>query len=415
MKHQILITFLILAALVGMASAAEESTAAAQIAVTGISIDPEDLMRGDTGTITVEITNTGDEPVAISRAVLYGDGITVVNERTYDAVGTIGPGISMEFTFTVKASAPDGIYYPKFYLDFRDEGCFRYYIPVHVESSEIVVSVIDAPDTFSKGVSEEVTLLLGNTRDNTLTGITVTPAGEDLESTPTIGFVGTLEPDSSAETTFELTPSGSGDISFIVEYRNGINLHTSTITMPVVFGEQKIRAEPVVNDIEVSGGGSSYTVTGDVTNAGLDTAYSIQVTVGSPGRGTDPYPVDVLGALEPDDFSGFEVTFTAQGASSVPLIIQYKDEAGNTYEESVDIALGAALSAAGDEESGSQVSVMPQERMGRNPMGFGSFGSGLGQIPVIPIVLVIAAGIAGIVAWRKGWPGKVRDRVRMRK
>lgn len=415
MKHQILIICLILAALVGAVSAAEETTGAAQIAVTSIRIDPEVLMRGDIGTITVEITNTGAEAVAIGRAVLYGDEITVVNDRTYDSVGTIGPEISMEFTFTVKANAPDGIYYPKFYLDFRDEGCFRYYIPVHVESSEIVTSVIDAPGTYSEGVSEEVTLLLGNTRDNTLTGITVTPEGEGLLSTPTIGFVGTLEPDTSAQTTFELTPSDNGDISFIVEYRNGINLHTSTVTLPVVFGEQKIRAEPVVNDIEVSGGGSSYTVSGDVTNAGLDTAYSIQVTVGSPARAIDPYPVDVLGALEPDDFSGFEVTFTAQGISPVPLVIQYKDEDGNTYEERVDVTLSAARTSAEDEETGGQISGIPQERAGRNAMGFGSFGSGLGKIPVVPIVLVLAAAIAGIVAWRKGWLGKVRDRVRPRK
>ena len=57
MKHQILIICLILAALVGAVSAAEETTGAAQIAVTSIRIDPEVLMRGDIGTITVEITS----------------------------------------------------------------------------------------------------------------------------------------------------------------------------------------------------------------------------------------------------------------------------------------------------------------------------------------------------------------------
>ncbi len=58
-----LCVLLLFALLVGAASAAE-TTPAEQIAVTSVTLTPETLMRGDTGTVTVEIQNTGDTGVA---------------------------------------------------------------------------------------------------------------------------------------------------------------------------------------------------------------------------------------------------------------------------------------------------------------------------------------------------------------
>jgi len=74
--------------------------------------------------------------------------------------------------------------------------------------------------------------------------------------------------------------------------------------------------------------GGHYKVTGDVTNAGLEDAKSVLVTSGSPAVPVDPFRVYVVGSLEPDDFSGFEVTFTAEDADFVPLLIYYKDDDG---------------------------------------------------------------------------------------
>jgi hypothetical protein len=43
---------------------------------------------------------------------------------------------------------------------------------------------------------------------------------------------------------------------------------------------------------------------------------------------------------------------------------------------------------------------------------FGMSGGGLNTIPIVPIIVVIAAGIGLAVLWRKGVLGKVRDRFR---
>ncbi|WP_243669337.1 hypothetical protein [Methanoculleus chikugoensis] len=43
---------------------------------------------------------------------------------------------------------------------------------------------------------------------------------------------------------------------------------------------------------------------------------------------------------------------------------------------------------------------------------FGSFGSGFSQIPVAEILLVIIGGVAVVAAWRKGYLGKILERLR---
>jgi hypothetical protein len=332
----------------------------------------------------------------------------VVNEDTYSTVGTIGAGNTIEFTYTIRADAAEGIYYLQFYLDFREGGCYRYYIPVNVENSDVLISVTDVPDSFSEGKKEEITLRIGNPRDNTVTGVIVSAAGDGIETTQTSIFVGDLEPGAYADVTFEVTPSESMEIKFTTEYRNGINDHTTSVTVPVEFGEDKLAAEIVLNSIEVSLG----TITGDITNAGLSDAKSIVVTVGDPAEPCDPNPVYVIGALEPDDFSSFEVTFTSKGATSIPVIVEYKDEDGNLYEETFEVSL---TSGTVSDDDSSDTGMPAGGPGGKGMMGMGGFGSGLSQIPVLQIVLVVLAAIVAVVAWRKGVVGKLRCRLQDRK
>ena len=233
----------------------------------------------------------------------------------------------MYFTFTIRANAPDGIYYPTFYIDFLQAGVFRFPVKLTVESTELQVSILNKPDVFSKEKKEDIHLIIGNPRDNPATGILVIPSGTGIEATQT--FVGKLDPDMAANVTVEVTPYEEGEVTFDVRYKNGINEHTSSLTIPVVFGEGKKRAEPVLNNIEVRSNGGYYIVTGDVTNAGLETAYSVAITVGEPGIPVDPYQTYVVGGLDPDDFSSFEVTFKPGNATSVPLLVQYRAGAGS--------------------------------------------------------------------------------------
>ena len=221
--------------------------------------------------------------------------------------------------------------------------------------------------------------------------------------------MGDLAKDESAEVVFAITPREEGDLTFTVDYRNGVNEHSTTATIPITFGTDKTAAELVVNEVEVTSG-STATVSGDVTNAGLEEAYSVMVTVGDPATPTNPNPVAVLGALEPDDFSGFEVTYTMQGAGSVPVLVSYKDEDGNIYEETFYVSGSSGVSADGEGDERAPQDMSSRGPGDRNNM-FGSMGSGFAQIPFIPIILGILIIVGGLVAWRKGYLARARESI----
>jgi hypothetical protein len=246
-----------------------------------------------------------------------------------------------------------------------------------------------------------------------VSGVTITPAGEGVRTTETAVFLGALAPDEAKTATFSVVASQSTELTFDLSYRNGINEHHTTLTIPIEIGDRVVEPEMVVNNIEVTGSGSTITLSGDVTNAGLKDAYAVKVTVDDPAAAADPYPVYVVGGLEPDDFSSFEVTCTVpQGASSVPLLVQYRDEDGKTYSTTVSVSLSSAGQAlqsdTGSENPGSMSAAPARGGMG----AAGSFGSGFAKIPVTGIVLVIAVIAVGTVAWRKGYLRKVHDRFR---
>lgn len=394
-------------------AASSAENAASYVAVTKVTVEPEAFMPDDKGTITVDIVNSGTVPVAIYRAEILSPDIRVLNYQTYDSVGSIGPGNTMQFTFHIQPTVGDGMYFPMFYLDYTDAGSLRYPVPLKVKSTPISVSVVDAPDSFSAGSKDKVSLSVSNPRDNLVNSVTVTPSGKGITLTQSSSFLGTLLPDETKTATFEVIATEATDLAFDVSYRNGLNVHHTVLTIPVTIGERSTAAEMVVNNIEVSQSGTSMTVSGDVTNAGLEDAKAIKVTVGDPGKPVNPNPVYVIGALEPDDFSSFEVTFAVQEASSVPLIIQYRDPDGRVFEERVEISLrSAAWPLPGATGPVGQQGI--QSGNTRRPGGMFGFGSGIGQIPVTEIAIVIVACIAVAVAWRKGYLSQAVEKVRKR-
>ena len=63
------------------------------------------------------------------------------------------------------------------------------------------------------------------------------------------------------------------------------------------------------------------------------------MTPGKNVTGIDPYRQYVVGSLQPDDFSSFELTFNAAGATSVPVIITYLDADGNQFSKTIPLSL----------------------------------------------------------------------------
>ena len=155
-------------------------------------------------------------------------------------------------------------------------------------------------------------------------------------------------------------------------------------------------------------------LTGDVTNAGLEVANSVVLAAGQGAVPVTPYREYVVGSLQPDDFSSFEVTCVAPGTSKIPLVVSYRDEDGKTFKQTFEIS---TQTYGNSTVSGSAPGAKaPQSMQSRRGGGFGlmGFGSGINKIPVIPIVVLIIAIIGGTVAWRKGYLDRLLDKIRER-
>jgi len=415
LRFRWLLTIIVFSLFAGAAAAATTAEeAASYVGVTSVSLEPGVFIQDDSGTIVVEVTNSGSDPVSIARAEILSSEIQVLNYQTYDSVGAIGPGNTMKFTFHVQAEVTDGVYFPMFYLDFTNAGSLRYPIAMEVESIPVSVSVVDAPASFSPETRNKVTISVNNPRKNTVTSVTVTPGGGGIRTTQGSIFIGTLGPDEGKSVTFDVWADRETDLAFDVSYRNGLNTHHSTLTMPVTIGGRETAAELVVNNVEVTQSGFLVTISGDVTNAGLEDAKAVKVTVGSPAEPTDPNPVYVVGSLEPDDFSSFEVTCIVQGESAVPLVIHYRDSDGTIFEKTATISL--RNSVAGPSESGAAAGNLQGSSFSqRRPGGLFGFGNGVGKVPVTEIAVVIVVAVLVLVAWRKGYLAKAAGLIQKRR
>jgi len=340
-----MVALIIICTPVILAAAADAD--ASDVTVTGIQISPSALMRGDTATATISVENRGDTSVAVRRAYLTGElnKIRTLNDP-YGTVGDIGAGNSREFSFQFKAEGPDGTYYPRFVLDYRDAGSLTFPFPVVVKSTELAVSVLERPDRFSRERKDAVTILIGNPRINEVNGVNLVMEGEGLDITPSSYFIGTLKADASTRVSVNITPHQAGNLTATVSYQNGVNLHTKEITTPIAMDDDLKRASLVASNLVLTSEGGTYRLTGDISNAGLEVANAVTVTSGGAAVPVDPFRSYVVGSLNPDDFASFEVSFQARNASSVLLFLQFKDRDGRIFSERTEVPLASAATPA---------------------------------------------------------------------
>jgi hypothetical protein len=380
--------------LICAATAATASGAASQVSITKTTVEPGSLMPGDTGTVMIEVANSGAVPVQIRRAFLQDPLVPSVGEQTGSTVGTLGPGATRTFTFTVKAdtNTHTGTYYPWFYLDFGEDGSLSTHVPVQVDETPVTVLVTHRPDTFVEGKKEQIRLVIGNPRASEVTGVMVTPTGDGIEAVQTGHFAGAIPPSGTANLTIDVTPHRETTLGFVVTYRTGANTHTTLAEIPVAFGDSKTMAHLVVNNIEVRGGSGSYTISGDVTNAGLTTARGVVVTTGDPAVPENPYPEYVLGSLEADDLSSFDLNCHVENATHIPLLISFRDADGTLYTQSTTVSL--------DKEKGYMQSQAPGTAE--------SADAGL-PLPVMAVLGVFAVLACGLILKKTGLIDDLRN------
>ena len=349
-----------------------------------LSLTPSTLMPGETGQLVVTLQNNGMTPLTIYKiAITDSWDVVSVNHPALKTLGSISSGKSMTLVFPITANDAEGTFYPALSIELSNniQNTFiKYPFAVTVDSKSVSLSVTERPEVFEADTTQVVGLSIGNLRSNQIDSVVVTASGEGVSCEEGMVFAGSLAPGQSSEVFLTvITSEKTESINLDVSYKNGANWHTDTLTIPVEGGELKTGADLFVNNIEITSGTSHTTITGDVNNAGLQTAKGLVVSLDG-AEAVQPYPVFVVGSLDADGLSEFELTFTNPESDVLDLIFTYKDENGNTYVQEETVSISAVQSSVNGGMSGG------------NPVAAG----------VAVVLLILIIGGAVFLVWKKG-------------
>jgi hypothetical protein len=339
----------------GIASAyatPESIVAAGKVYISNIAYDPESFFTGDTGTVTIYVTNGNSNQSIVVNHATIGDKNIRLTSNPYDSSANIGPLQTRTFIFSVAADALEGTYYPTFSLSFRDADSLYYRAMTHVDNTPLEMTVVDKPDAYTPGTKKTVYMQVANPRDNMVKNVVLELSGDGADFAPSRIFVGNLGPGEKIPVNFSVTPSEATPVKLTLDYNNGDNPHRVSMEIPVIFGVDKKAANPVISNVQVKNDAGIWHVTGDVNNAGLETANTVMVTSLAPAIPQDPYKVYVVGALKTDDFGSFEVTLTAVNTDTIPIKLSYKDADGNVYDSIQNVKITSAATTAQNSTSG---------------------------------------------------------------
>ena len=186
LNASLIATIVIMSALLAPAvSAAGEPT----VQVSEYHVSPSVMMPDSLGTISVILKNTAttaqqkensgvvasdfisstttDINVNIENVRLEGKGLKVISQD-FDHVGAIGPGQSIQITFTVKAPVEPGLYYPEVWIDTTGGKSTRFPIPVNVntpigiQKQAVLITESSVPGSVHPGEDIPVFLTIKN-------------------------------------------------------------------------------------------------------------------------------------------------------------------------------------------------------------------------------------------------------------
>lgn len=350
----------------------ESIVAASKVYVSSVTFDPGAFFTDDIGTATVKVTNGNNNMSSVVNHASFGDQKIRMTSNPYESTTNIGPLQTQPFVFSVTADALEGTYYPTFSLSFRDADSLYYRSTVEVDNRPLELTIVDKPDAFTQGKKKTLYLKISNPRKNDVRNVVLNVSGDGITASPSRTFIGDLASGESEPVNVSITPDRETTAILAVNYDNGNNPHDVTLDLPITFGTDKMQANPVMSNVQVKNDGTVFHVTGDVNNAGLETANTVTVAALAPAVAQDPFKTYVVGALKPDDFGSFEVTFTADpSVTSVPIQLSYKDADGNIYNASQDVNIPSA--------------GLTQQKTG--------------GVPVIPVL----AGIVILLVFVGGW------------
>ncbi len=225
-------------------SAADSDITVRPSVMVDYSVDPAYLMPGDVGTVTITLNNAAkdysysvpvnnkteifDLSAQVMDASLSGNSHIQVTSNSYYDVGLLGPGDTIDFTYSIKVSedALDNIYFLDFvFIGGGDMYDVKWKIPVTVDTSGIKLINSEVGRN-----SDYIVLDIANVRPNTVKAVTIVPATDNVEFQPAQYFIGTMDSDEMFTIQFDIEPEdGVEQIGVKAIFKNGNNWHESDI------------------------------------------------------------------------------------------------------------------------------------------------------------------------------------------
>jgi len=395
--------------------------------VSSVTMNPETFYPYETGSVSVTLTNDGNTSVGVTHPNLLAanNEISIVNQDKWQTLSYLGSSNSITYTFDVTVNGMDGNYFSLFSIETKDGKNIHYPITFEVDSEDLHAAISSRPETFTIDSAASVNLSLINPRDGALKSIYITTADSGTDITPSVTFISEIPANSVTEVPFTVTPHKATNITFNINYQNGDVKRELSVNLPITPGNAKDAAVPTINNMALTSSGSTYDLSGDITNTGVTDANGVVVSVGLPAKGTGTYPEYAVGSLASDDSSSFEVTFTCTDLSSVPLVIHWKDSAGTDYSvtKTVDLTTysqsggmpsasttGSSTRTSGSFSGAPSGTGGPGGDMSGGPGGSSSSSSSVlssitsakgGLSSFYPVIAMFALIIVGAVAYTK--------------
>jgi hypothetical protein len=233
--------FLLILMLVQVCAAATDITVRPSVMVE-YSVDPAYLMPGDEGTVTITLKNAAelysyysapqekefDLTAQVLEASLQGNNEVQVTSGAYYDVGLLGPGDTIDFTYSIKVSdnARDSIRFLDFvFVGGGDMYDVKWKVPVTIDATGIKLINSEISNK-----ADYIVLDIANVRPNTINAVTIVPATDNVEFQPAQYFIGTMDSDEMFTIQFDIDPEdGVEQIGVKALFKNGNNWHESDI------------------------------------------------------------------------------------------------------------------------------------------------------------------------------------------
>ncbi|GGN16903.1 COG1361 family protein [Halarchaeum nitratireducens] len=332
----------------GSGDAAAATSMGAYVTIGNVTVEPDDPVVGERTSITAtfESAEASTESAEVTEVSVRGPSTFV----TANDVGTLGPGTDLTVPFSTSFESAGEKRLTVTLRGIASNGSvFVVRKPIYVDVDEATVDPdLSASATVENGSSVlEATLAERGTVDLEDARIDAVVDGETVSR----ASIADVAAQGEQSVTFDGADVPTGNVSLVAHYTVATTDERASTETTLRYAPQDA-GNMAITGLEVTGGGGSYTISGDASNLGSADAKSVVVSVVDTEAVSETNSYYV-GEIETSEFATFEVSADVSGdVDSVPVRLDYAAD-GEEYSTVVDVDVDGTNAASANAGSGS--------------------------------------------------------------